>query len=642
MSADLATVFGDLADARRWVAWREVRSDDDVKKLPYSAVTGESKGWDDPAKWVTLDEALAYAENAGMIGAGIVLGDGLGGIDLDECRDPDTGELAPWARELITCFSTYAEVSPSGRGVKIFATGAPDDLPANRIRVGKPSENGKRQPGVEVYVKNRFFTVTGDILDGAVDELVDCGEPGGGWDRLTRLLRERTKKQKDASPSEVEERIPKGSRDNTLASLAGTMRARGMNEDEILAALAAVNEGRCNPPLPDATVEKIARSISRYPPEETLGRPTYTGPPGAMTETLETFSRWLHLPDPTPILAVLGTVAANELDGDPVWLGLVAPPSSAKTEILNGLTLLDHVHPVATLTPAGLLSGTPRKSQEAGAKGGILRKIGDYGILLAKDFGSVLSMRPEAKSEILAALREIYDGRWTRILGTDGGKELHWQGKVGLIFGATPALDSHHSVIGSMGERFLLCRLEAGGKEQATRARIHSGKQTSIMRQELAEAVAALFANERKEPRELTQEEGEELDELAYLAVRIRSTVERDRQSREVESIHGTEGPARLVLQLERLLAGLDTLGVEREEAFRVVRRVAMDSVPPLRRHALAFVRANTPCDTKTVAEALGLPTITVRRTLEDLAAYSLVTRIGGGQGKADTWEATP
>ena len=168
--------------------------------------------------------------------------------------------------------------------------------------------------------------------------------------------------------------------------------------------------------------------------------PTYTGPPSNLTETLGAFRSWLHLPDPTPVLAVLGGVAGNLLPGDPVWLGLVAPPSFAKTEILNALSLLRNVHRTATLTPASLLSGTPKKTRAADAKGGLLREIGDFGILVMKDFGSILSLRAEAKAEVLAALREIYDGSWTRHLGTDGGRTLSWEGKVGLIFGATPDL----------------------------------------------------------------------------------------------------------------------------------------------------------------------------------------------------------
>jgi Bifunctional DNA primase/polymerase, N-terminal/Primase C terminal 1 (PriCT-1) len=60
--------------------------------------------------------------------------------------------------------------------------------------------------------------------------------------------------------------IPDGQRNVTLASLAGTMRRRGMTAAEIEAALLAVNVGRCRPPLPDDAVRGIAASVGRYPP----------------------------------------------------------------------------------------------------------------------------------------------------------------------------------------------------------------------------------------------------------------------------------------------------------------------------------------------------------------------------------------
>ncbi len=60
--------------------------------------------------------------------------------------------------------------------------------------------------------------------------------------------------------------IPDGSRNCTLASLAGSMRARGMTQEAIEAALLTTNTQRCSPPLPDDEVRAITRSISTYPP----------------------------------------------------------------------------------------------------------------------------------------------------------------------------------------------------------------------------------------------------------------------------------------------------------------------------------------------------------------------------------------
>jgi hypothetical protein len=362
--------------------------------------------------------------------------------------------------------------------------------------------------------------------------------------------------------------------------------------------------------------------------------------PWSLAETLKVFDRWLLLPNHDPVLAALGTVAANYLPGDPVWLGLIGPPSSAKTEILNSTSRLPRVMPEGTLTQASLLSGTPRKQRDKGAKGGLLQEIGDFGIIALKDFGSILSMRPDTKAETLQALREIYDGRWTRQLGTDGGKRLHWEGKLGLIFAATGVIDSHYSVIAAMGDRFLLSRLVPVQNGQFERALQHVGAAGKRMRQELAEAVAHLFAGRRTDAREITKAEIARLDETIALAVRLRGPVERDRHSREIEAVFGSEGPARLGLMLERLLAGLDVLGVEREQALDVVEAVAMHSVPPIRRSAYEIVKKYHDVGTADVAIGLGLPTNTARRALEDLAAYQLVERHSQGQGKSDRWTA--
>ena len=131
---------------------------------------------------------------------------------------------------------------------------------------------------------------------------------------------------------------------------------------------------------------------------------------------------------------------------------LVGPPGGGKTEVLTAIYPLHDTRPVGTFTEAALLSGTPKREKAADATGGLLREIGDFRILVCKDFGTVLSMHREARGRALAALREIYDGGWTRDVGTDGGRKLPWSGKVGLVGGCTPTIDRHHVVMGAMGE----------------------------------------------------------------------------------------------------------------------------------------------------------------------------------------------
>jgi hypothetical protein len=152
-------------------------------------------------------------------------------------------------------------------------------------------------------------------------------------------------------------------------------------------------------------------------------------------------------------------------------------------------------------------------------------------------------MRPDARPKTLAALRELYDGAWTRLLGTDGGRTLHWQGKLGLIFAGTAVIDAHHGFLSAMGDRFLLSRLAPVDKGQFSRALDHRGDVNRQMRRELAEVVAHLFAGRRTEPRSLNETEIAKLDDVLMLAVRLRGPVARDGRTRELERSMAPKAP---------------------------------------------------------------------------------------------------
>jgi hypothetical protein len=353
------------------------------------------------------------------------------------------------------------------------------------------------------------------------------------------------------------------------------------------------------------------------------------------------FQRWLHLPDPGPLYVLLAVVAANLVLGDPVWLMLIGPPGSGKTELLDSLSRLPYVHRASVLTEPALLSGTPQKERENGARGGLLRQIGDFGIMLAKDFTSVLSMHRDARSAVFAALREVYDGSWTRHVGTGGGQTLHWSGKVGMIAGCTNALDTHHAAIGAMGERFLLYRLAVDdANAHAERALDHLGSDHR-MRDELAEAAASVLAgvNPGAPVPPLSDAERARLRDLAVFAVRVRTAVERDGYHRDVQLLPEHEAPGRLALVLARLHAGLVSIGVPDDETWPLLAKVAWDCVPGVRRSVLVPLRSATePVTTGAVVSATGLPKTTAERTLEDLTLLGVVRRHRAGQGETSPW----
>jgi hypothetical protein len=460
----------------------------------------------------------------------------------------------------------------------------------------------------------------------------------GRADTPTWLLDE-YEQRRNGSTAKLGELIPEGRRRDAMLSVAGKLKRAGLSGEEILPTLRELNK-RCRPPLEERELESVALKSTIQPVDAIKTVPEAA--PRELAEVVQTFRRWLHLPDPGALYVALAAVVANRLHGDPVWLLLVGASSCGKTEVLVSLAGLEEVEPAATLTEASLLSGVPRRDVAAGASGGLLKKIGSYGILTLKDFGSVLSMHRDARAAVLAALRECYDGSWDRPVGADGGKVLHWDGKLGLIAGVTTVVDRHHAVIDSLGSRFAFYRIDVEErKKQAGRAIKHRHRGRG-MREELQEAVAGFFAGLTlpEDGDTLSDEDETRLIDLADFVTVARSPVERDPYaSREIELIPDAEAPARFVIMLAALLEGLRLIGIDESTAWALVTKVAFDSMPAQRRRVIEHLRVSDTTTTKEAATALGLPTTTTRRTLEDLAAHGLVLRRGGEKtNDADTW----
>ncbi len=451
-------------------------------------------------------------------------------------------------------------------------------------------------------------------------------------------------------PGQAAEPLPAVIRDGswhrTMVSAAGRMRRQGFLEQAALAALVAENAGKYEgtiPPDSDAELAALVADVyERYEAAEEipLAR-AYDGEPRPIDDVLEVFKRWLFLPDAGLVYVTCAAVAANRVpDFDPTWLIVVGPAGSAKTETLSATSRLDDVHVVGTLTEPSLLSGTPRKDTASDASGGLLREIGEHGIIVLKDFGSVLSMHREQRASVIAALRELYDGSWTRLLGVDGGRRLHWQGRLGLLAGATGVLDQHHGVMAQLGERFLLYRITVDDAAAMARSSLaHQGRERE-MRRELSDAVAGLFAGlDLSEPPALSEPDTDRLVALAVLVSRARSPVVRENYQREIDLVPPSEAPGRLVGALGRMLTGLRLIGVDDAEAWRVTTKVGLDSMPASRLRALEFLLGKPqPVPTTTVALELGLPTQTTRRVLEDLAAHGALLRTAQGDGRAHEW----
>jgi putative DNA primase/helicase len=161
-----------LKQLDQWAAWRWEVRDGKWTKPPLNPSTGRYARNNDPDTWGSLDEAMRRMRKDRLAGVGFMFhsNDGLAGIDLDDCRNPYSGEVEPWATEIVRGLGSYTEVSPSERGLKVFVRG---ELPPERRRKGR----------IEMYDRGRFFTTTGHRLAGFPATVNE------GQERLTHLHR---------------------------------------------------------------------------------------------------------------------------------------------------------------------------------------------------------------------------------------------------------------------------------------------------------------------------------------------------------------------------------------------------------------------------------------------------------------------
>jgi hypothetical protein len=185
----------------RFVPWQLRTIDGEERKVPLR-LDGRPARTNEAVTWATLEHALEAVPRLHADGVGFILAaerdEAAGlppivGVDLDGCRSPEKGELDPWAREIIREFGTYAEISPSGTGVKLFCLlDHVPTLPGNVLTIEK-TDGRAHNKQIEIYTTGRYFAVTGRHLEDTPDELVNATE---AFERLaSRMTRSGSKSE---------------------------------------------------------------------------------------------------------------------------------------------------------------------------------------------------------------------------------------------------------------------------------------------------------------------------------------------------------------------------------------------------------------------------------------------------------------
>ncbi len=176
-----------LKEVRGWVMWRWWWDGNRWTKPPYS-VEGVKIDEGDPENWTDFSTALQAYQGGGFDGIGISLNaiPELAGADLDHCIQD--GKIKPWALEIVEVLGSYAEISPSGTGLRILGYG--------RLR-----RKGRKRGNIEVYDSGRYLTCTGHRLDGSAFDLVDFDE---ALDELHRRIWPEAEKESTPHDDECE------------------------------------------------------------------------------------------------------------------------------------------------------------------------------------------------------------------------------------------------------------------------------------------------------------------------------------------------------------------------------------------------------------------------------------------------------
>lgn len=350
------------------------------------------------------------------------------------------------------------------------------------------------------------------------------------------------------------------------------------------------------------------------------------------------FSEFIEWAEYDLITITIGACLANMGEGDAVFLLIVGPPASGKTELIRSFVGCKGFYELSKVTAHTFVSGYIQRGKSVGKDKSLLIRLTNEGKrnVMIKDFTSILSERIENRSEIFSQLREIADGYCSQPFGT--GEDVRWKGKLGFIAGVTGIIDDSFSMRQVLGERFLQARIRPfDPRRAAERAALWSGKEEDWRKnfQALMSQYIGSLDVKGLTAIELGPDIQEKMFNAAYLLSLARTGVKRDKFMRHLLNFPEPEGPARLTRQLTHLGRGialcLGKLAID-EDIYLYLSRVTRDTIPKIRERCLHRIwedelTGGSQQTTEALSKSLGQQQATIRMWLEDLKDVGLLTK---------------
>ena len=379
-----------------WIGWDFEHDGKKWGKIPKNPRTRGNAATDKPATWGTLGDALTKHSANAYEGIAIVITKrrdilpiDLVGIDLDDCRDSDTGDIDDWAIDIIDSLATYTEVSPSGTGVKLLCVAT---WPEESVACGRNFSSQK----IEIY-REKYWCMTGHIVPGALATIERRdAELTALWDRVSQA--ERNAKKPAANGAASTSSSDDGKYEKYLAKCERSIQGgNGENSgsDELMCTirkfvekfhtdhqttLRAItlyyNPTRCDPPwsdkelrhkvddvfkrgtpTPNGTPQPSAAPIPESTPTFAAPIPLHESPdvsafpisvfPASLQTLIEEGGNALNVPHDylaLPILALAGSAVANSrhialtrshTEPPCLYACIVGPPGTLKTPALK-------------------------------------------------------------------------------------------------------------------------------------------------------------------------------------------------------------------------------------------------------------------------------------------------------------------
>ena len=355
-------------------------------------------------------------------------------------------------------------------------------------------------------------------------------------------------------------------------------------------------------------------------------------------ELVTTFSKHLKIKDDIVLATMCAAIFANKMEGDPVWLFLVAPPGGSKTEYLMTLSKSPLVETTSTLTPAALIPGTRVSSSSADTS---LLKLINNRNLVVKDLTTMLSMPPMVRDEIFGILRDLYDGYVEKYFATH---KKSYKCKTGLLAGVTPAIDSYNAVMTTMGARAIYLRL--GGTDtvedeiEKIKAGLNNVNNENAMREEMGDVMYRFLEQDiSMEMPKFPNTTEHRLISMAMFTSAVRASIMKDKYTQEQTAPAFREVGIRLAKVYKKLCFGYATYYGIKEVDERIMsnlREVCIDTCPSI---VLNIIRKmyeacknsdDGKCSLKDVQKDLQVSRSTISRNVDDLLLQGLIIKDSG------------